>query len=124
MCQLPLIRMWVTRIRSPEKYMRIHLPSASTSSIVRPATDESWSTRASCGSCVSNFVTTCPASARFNVRAARKIVSPSGIRVALVLFVDAFLGDSGVVRRSRDAAHLVTRGRGHEPTLFQKAREE
>src|SRR6185437_200755 len=95
--------------------MRIHLPAASTLSTTRPAMGESSSMRASCGSCVSNFVTTCPCSARLSVRAARKMVSPSGI-AGLVLFGLRFFSHRG---RSH-AAHLVACRRGDEAALFEE----
>src|SRR6267154_1665671 len=63
MCQLPLISMWVVRMRSPEKWMSSHLPRDSTFSTVRPATGL-WS-----------FT---PANGAYAV-SKRLIVSPSGI---------------------------------------------
>src|SRR5581483_6699923 len=83
MCHEPDIRMWVSRIRSPEKKMRHHLPRASTRSSVRPVMGLSSFTRASGASVVSNLVTILPASALFNARAARKMLSPSGIAACL-----------------------------------------
>ncbi len=59
--------------------MRSHLPLASTFSIVRPVMGVSISTRSSFGRADSKAVTVWLASARWSVRAARKIVSPSGI---------------------------------------------
>src|SRR5450755_2581542 len=112
MCQLPLISMCESRIRSPEKYISNHLPRASTFSTVRPTTPSSTSTRERRGRTVSNDVTVCPASARFSVRAARKIVSPSGMSRALldvwrVLVVD-FLGRLFRNYQRLGATHLKT----------------
>src|SRR5215471_7959752 len=83
MCQLPLMSMWVSRTRSPEKRMSSHLPTDSTWSTVRPASGESTSMRESLGRTVSKRVTTCPSSARRKVRAVRHRVSPSGIGARL-----------------------------------------
>jgi len=59
--------------------MSIHLPLASTFSMVRPVMGVSISTRSSLGRTDSKAVTVWLARARWSVRAARKIVSPSGI---------------------------------------------
>src|SRR5271157_1183731 len=106
MCQLPLISMWVSRMRSPEKCMRSHLPRDSTDSTVRPASGVSKSMRASLGSTVSKRVTVCPHNARVRVRAVRKMVSPSGIGWLL------------------DMAHLETKRGRDEAGLFEEAGEE
>src|ERR1700733_3704218 len=80
MCQLPLISMWVVRMRSPEKCMSSHLPRDSTCSTVRPATGL-WSfTLANGAYAVSNRLMVWPASPWCRARAERKMVSPSGIR--------------------------------------------
>ena len=74
------MRMCVRSTRSPENQISRCLPRASTRSIV--LADEcgrSSSTRVSRGKTESKRVTVRPASARLSVRAARKIVSPSGM---------------------------------------------
>ena len=58
--------------------MRMCLPAADTPSTRRPVIGVSSWIRVSAGKTDSNLRTTCPASARCSVRAARKIVSPSG----------------------------------------------
>src|SRR5260370_39026301 len=79
MCQLPLISMWVVRMRSPEKWMSSHLPRDSTFSTVRPATGL-WSfTLANGAYAVSKRLIVSPASAWCRARAERNIVSPSVI---------------------------------------------
>ena len=75
------------------------LPAASTLSTARPRT----STRASCANTVSNRVTVRPASAACSVRAARWMVSPSGMPD----------------RR----AHLHAHRRRHESLLGEERRE-
>src|ERR1035438_7485091 len=87
--------------------MSSHLPRDSTLSTVRPASGVSQSMRASLGSTVSNRVTVCPASARWIVRAVRKMVSPSGMSGGF-----------------RDVAHLEVGRRNHEACLFEEARQE
>ena len=61
MCQLPLIRMCVCRMRSPENCISRCLPRAVTDSMVRPASGRSSSTRVSDGSTDSNRAITFPA---------------------------------------------------------------
>src|ERR1039458_4086377 len=102
MCQLPLISMWGSRIRSPEKCMSSHLPRASTKPTVRP------------GSSGPKEVTGAPPSARARVRAVRKIVSPSGISGGLRL------SGFGDVARLLDMEHLQAEGRWHEASLFEE----
>src|SRR5258705_6368826 len=80
MCQEPCIRMCVRSTRSPENQISRCLPRASTRSIVLPAIRRSSLERASFAKTDSKRVTVRPASARLSVRAARKIVSPSGTR--------------------------------------------
>src|SRR5450759_1397261 len=71
--------------------------------------------RASLGSTVSKWVTVCPESARWSVRAVRKMVSPSGMSGGL----------RGGLRHGglRDAAHLEAERGGDEAGLFEEARE-
>src|ERR1051325_11678067 len=115
MCQLPLISMWVSSTRSPEKRISSHLPADSTRSTVRPASGVSTSTRASFGSTVSKRVTVCPPIASCSVRAVRKMVSPSGIDVG-------FLG--GIDYRRGHATHLETERAADEAGLLQQRRQE
>ena len=82
MCQLPFMRMWVRSTRPPEKRISRCLPTAATLSTVRPVSGVSSWTRVSAGNTDSNRTTGLPASARCSVRAARKIVSPSGMPLA------------------------------------------
>src|ERR1035437_9060670 len=72
--------------------------------------------RASLGSTVSKRVTVCPASARWSVRAVRKMVSPSGMSGRL----------RGGLRHVglRDAAHLEAERGGDEAGLFEESRQE
>src|SRR5882724_4693212 len=93
--------MCVSKMRSPEKCMRTHFPSATTLSTVRPLRGESKATRESLGNTVSNSVTRCPASARCRVRAARKMVSPSGIRPSRQ-YLNRFRLDHFLSRRALD----------------------
>src|SRR5580693_2806094 len=102
MCQLPDISIWVSRMRPPEKWMSIHLPLASTFSMVRPVTGVSISTRSSLGRTDSNAVTVWLASARWSVRAARKIVSPSGMGRKLT--VDSRKLKGGKKKKEKDNA--------------------
>src|ERR1051325_2140803 len=118
MCQLPLISMCVSRIRSPENRMTIHLPADSTLSTVRPATGVSSFTRASFTSTVSKRVTTRPPIARCSVRAARQIVSPSG-----TLFLVG-LGLRFHLDHRRHATHLEPDGGRDEARVFEKSRQE
>src|SRR5882724_5199548 len=118
MCQLPLISMWVSRIRSPEKRMTIHLPADSTPSTARPATGVSSFTRASFTSTVSKRVTTRPPMARCSVRAARQIVSPSGTLLLVGLRVRFHL------HHRRHAAHLESDRGCDEARVLQKSRQE
>src|SRR5262249_2168332 len=118
MCQLPLISMWVSRMRSPEKRMTIHLPSAVTLSTVRPARGVSPSTPPRVIRTVSKRVTTRPPMARCRVRAARQMLSPSGTLFAVLGLVFGHLYDR------RHAAHLKSHGGGNESGLFEKLREE
>src|SRR5262252_7012404 len=111
MCQLPLISMWVSSVRPPEKRISSHLPADSMRSTVRPAIGLSTSTRSSFGRTVSKRVTTCPPIARCSVAAMRKIVSPSGIRG---LDFD----------RLGEAPHLKSHRADHESRLFQETGEE
>ena len=60
--------------------MRRCLPRAETDSTVRPTIGWSSATRVSAGYTDSKRVTVCPARARCRALAARKIVSPSGIK--------------------------------------------
>src|ERR1700755_529465 len=86
MCQLQLLRMCVRKLSSPLKFINMCLPRACTDSIVRPAIGWSSSIRFSFGDIDSNRVTTLPPRALLRARAARKIVSPSGIlRLGLVV---------------------------------------
>ena len=78
-CHDPLISMCVTRIRSPEKNTRHHFPRDSTFSTTRPFSGVSSFTRAIGARLVSNPTTCRPTSAFPNARAARYIVSPSGM---------------------------------------------
>src|SRR5689334_22282751 len=93
MCQLPFMRMCVRSTRPPEKETSRCLPRELTASIVRPAIARSTSTRVSAGYAESNRVTVRPARARCSVRAARKIVSPSGTAPCLRRTVDAAGGE-------------------------------
>jgi len=79
MCQLPFIRMWVRSTRPPDSSISRCLPFAVMRSMVLPVMGASSSTRVSAGSTDSNRTIFLPASARFRVRAARKMVSPSGM---------------------------------------------
>src|SRR5436190_10632181 len=118
MCQLPLISMWVRRIRSPEKRITSHLPADSTPSTTRPAIGVSSFTRASFTSTVSKRVTTRPPMARCKVRAARQMVSPSGTLLLVGLGV-RFHFDY-----RRHATHLEPdRGRD-ETCVFEESRQE
>src|SRR5882724_2616426 len=118
MCQLPLISMWVSRIKSPEKRMTIHLPADSTPSTVRPATGVSSFTRASFTSTVSQRVTTRPPIARCSVRAARQIVSPSG-----TLFLVG-LGVRFHFHYRRHTTHLEPHRRRDKAGVFEESRQE
>jgi len=73
------MRMCVRRTRSPENQISRCLPRASTRSIVRPRSGAVSSTRVRWEKTESKRVTVRPASAWLSVRAARKMVSPSGI---------------------------------------------
>src|SRR5690348_14468437 len=115
MCQEPLMRMCVARIRSPEKNMRHHLPRDSTRSTVRPTIGVSSLTRASGASAVSKPVTIFPPNAFCSVRAARKMLSPSGITAGILSF-------RAVARQSRQTAtHSETERRGMESRIQEKA---
>src|SRR6185436_11058139 len=83
MCQVPFMRICVRSTSPPENRTRRCLPAEWIRSIVRPAIGASSLTRFRAGKTDSNEVTGFPASARCSVRAARKIVSPSGIVVVL-----------------------------------------
>src|SRR5450631_2160843 len=73
--------------------------------------------RTSFGSTVSKRVTVWPASARWSVRAVRKMVSPSGISVG---FRKRRFRHHGF----NDVAHLQAERRLHESSFFQEAGEE
>src|SRR5262245_23923362 len=118
MCQLPLINMWVRRMRPPEKRITSHLPSETTLSKIRPASGVSSSTRASFGRTVSNRVTARPPMARCSVRAARQMVSPSG--TLFVALRPAFC-DLGYWH---DTTHLKAHGSSDEPRFLEKARQK
>src|SRR5215831_9535052 len=118
MCQLPLISMWVSRMRSPEKRMTIHLPSAVTLSMVRPASGVSSSTRARFIRTVSKRVTTRPPMARCRVRAARQMLSPSGTLFAVLGIV------FGHLDYRCDAAHLKSHSGRNESGLFEELRQK
>src|SRR5437762_1831797 len=118
MCQLPLISMWVSRIRSPEKRITSHLPADSTPSTVRPATGVSSFTRASFTSTVSKRVTSRPPMARCSVRAARQTVSPSG-----TLFLVG-LGLRFHLHHWRHATHLEPDSGRDEARVFEESRQE
>src|SRR2546425_6454445 len=93
MCHDPFIRMCVRSTRSPENAIRRCLPRAETRSIVRPRSGWSRSMRVRWGKTDSKPVTVRPASARWSARAARNIVSPSGIpRVVAVAFPFCTIG--------------------------------
>src|SRR5450432_1323014 len=112
-----------SRIRSPEKYISSHLPRASTFSTLRPTTPWSTSTRERRGRTDSNEVTVCSASARFRVRAARKMVSPSGMSRSFLnvwrVFVFDFLGGFFGNDQRLSPAHLVTQHGIDEACLLQ-----
>src|ERR1700722_4220503 len=103
--------MCVRRMRPPEKWMSIHLPLASTFSMVRPVTGVSISTRSSLGRTDSKAGTVWLAGARggvgaaggrWSVRAARKIVSPSGMGRKLT--VDSRKLKGGKKKKEKDNA--------------------
>src|SRR5581483_8910581 len=104
--------------------MRIHFPAASTDCTVRPARGESSSTRESCGSWVSNLVTVCPARARWRVRAARNMVSPSGIGGDLVVGLRLVVDYSVGVGTDGYAPHLIAGSGGDKAAFFEKSAEE
>src|SRR6185437_1350808 len=106
--------MCVSRIRSPEKKIRHHLPRASTRSTVRSVTGLWSSTLASFASVVSNPVTIRPPSTRFSARAVRKMLSPSGIVVRL---------SNSSRQREKTAPHVETERRGLESGVEQKPRQ-
>src|ERR1700760_3208859 len=109
MCQLPLMSIWVVRMRSPEKWMSNHLPRDSTCSTVRPATGL-WSfTLANGAYAVSNTLIVWPASAWCRARAERKMVSPSGI---------------GSSDREQRAPVIKAKRRHMETGFLEKGREE
>ena len=94
-------------------------------------TGVSISTRSSLRRTDSKAVTVWLASARWSVRAAQKIVSPSGIFYADSEKSSSFVGFGGVVRgvvllrdHWGDAAHLVAEGAGGEAGFFEEAGEE
>src|SRR5262249_17024628 len=105
-------------MRSPEKRMTIHLPSAVTLSTVRPASGVSSSTRARFIRTVSKRVTTRPPMARCKVRAARQMLSPSGTLFAVLGFVVGHLSDGC------DTAHLKSHGGRNKSGLFEKLRQK
>src|SRR5665647_1278866 len=78
--------------------------------------------RASLGRTVSKRVTVCPASARWSVRAVRKMVSPSGMSVRL----RGGLRHGGLRDAARllDMEHLEAERGGDEAGLFEEARQE
>src|SRR5690349_11401280 len=78
-----------------------------------------------CGNTVSKRVTAWPASARLSVRAARKMVSPSGTGVASFAFVVLVLiGDLKHRRRYwRYAPHLEAEHRLDKARISEEARE-
>src|SRR5450432_2748911 len=108
--------------------MSSHFPRASTFSTVRPTTPWSTSARERRGKTDSNEVTVCPASARFKARAARKMVSPSGMSRGFLnvwrVFVFDFLG--GLIRNYQrlGAAHLITQHGIHEAGVLEMRGEE
>src|ERR1035437_1736334 len=74
--------------------------------------------RPSLGSTVSKRVTVWPASARWSVRAVRKMVSPSGMSGRL------WLGGLRDAARLLDMKHLEAERGGDEAGLFEEARQE
>src|SRR5215470_1274411 len=131
MCQLPLMSMWVSRTRSPERWMSSHLPRASTFLTVRPLTALSTSTRARSGRTVSNRVTGHPARARSSVLAVRKMVSPSGtsgglrdVRIAFFVGVFGRRGLGKHVLKWGDTAHLKAERGVQEAGFFEVTRQE
>src|ERR1700730_17824930 len=114
------------RKRSPEKYMSSHFPCAATFSMVLPTTPWPSSTRVRCGKADSKEVTVCPPSARFKVRDARQMVSPSGISRAFLnfwsVFVFGILGWMGANNERLGATHLITQNGIHEASIFQVGR--
>src|SRR5688500_16171657 len=79
------------------------LPAARTRSMVRPAIVSWSSTLASGASAVSNLVTFSPASASCSVRAARKMVSPSGI-CGSQLIAEGARSETGLGKERGDCA--------------------
>src|SRR5580700_1406872 len=115
MCQLPLMRMCVARMRSPEKCISSHLPRDSTCSIVRPVSGALSCTADSGAYAVSNAVTCFPARACCRARAARKMVSPSGMVLGL---------RAGGLDGREQAAHAEAEGRCLKACVHEKAGEE
>ena len=94
-CHDPFMRMCVRRIRSPLNLISRCLPADSHFSMMRPTIGVSTLTRSRCAYAVSNRVTAWPASTRCSDRAARNIVSPSGIVLQLPSSPCSFSGRRG-----------------------------
>src|SRR5688500_1418539 len=126
-CQLPCIRMWDRRKRSPVNSISRCFPRAAAPTTVRPETGGRRSTTASCARSVSNAVTSRPASARCRVRAARKMVSPSGIGIGYVAYVwcDGYVRFVRFLRfgRAWRAAEVEAEAALDEAGLFEERRE-
>src|SRR5438067_1126806 len=91
--------------------MRHHLPRDSTRSTVRPVRGASSLTRAIGASAVSKLTTGRPARALLRARAARKIVSPSGIGAHL----------ASVARQGREqAADVEAHRAGNEARIEER----
>src|SRR5687768_14966408 len=116
MCQLPFIRIWVRRTRAWENRISTCLPIARTLSTVRPVIGVSSWMRVSAGKIDSKRTTGLPASARLRVRAARNIVSPSGMTARAP-------GDvrlAGSWRRHRPTPHMKSHRGGAEAGLDEE----
>src|SRR5262245_46507172 len=105
--------MCVRSVSPPEKTISRCFPAASTRSIVCPRSGVWSSTRARWGRTVSKRMTVRPARARCNVRAVRKMVSPSGTFLkSLRRLHEARLGE-----KRRDLADLTQQQRAPSSVL-------